>query len=573
MKIFTFLLLIFCLCSLASAEEITILYTGQTHAMIYPCRCPHEPYGGVARRAALIKDLKKKHPHTLLLDSGDFFAGGLLDDYTQNTQLDRQRTLLNLAAMELMRYDAVLIGDAEFNFGRNFLQENIERTRLAFLSCNVVANQVSPYTIKEFAGVKVGIIAVTGLSTAQKAEGLKIIAPKPAVKKSVKELKEEGVDIIVFLSQLSENENISIAEEISDIDVLIEGRYSNKEGEKPKKVESTLIIRPSWQGRNLGKLSLRVENNEIMDYKAEELPLSEEIRDDLRVQSILPICFSDADCKKKGFEGACKDAGTIDSRCHFSKAKRIKLLVIAPKKCRVCDAKPIIDHLEKYFPSLVVSYLYYPSGKAKKMIRDFSIDGLPAYLLDEAIEEEKGFANLKENLERKGNFYMLKPRLSGFSYFQDRKRIKGELDLFLSLFDKDIPQFLNNIKDFDPAIHFLAVEGEDGFDSPRGNIEVEECLRGVCVQAYYPEYFWDYISCRAKNINSTWWQDCLNGRDPGQIETCARSSEGKGLLRANIRLNKELEVMFGPTFLLDNQEIFGAKGVPSKEELEQLIMR
>ena len=93
----------------AYAKDITILFTGQTHAMLYTCSCPIETDGGVMRRASLIKSLRKQNPEALLIDSGGFFAGGLLDEYTANVDLDRQRTEINLKAMSLMRYDAVCV--------------------------------------------------------------------------------------------------------------------------------------------------------------------------------------------------------------------------------------------------------------------------------------------------------------------------------------------------------------------------------------------------------------------------------------------------------------------------------
>jgi hypothetical protein len=45
------------------------------------------------------------------------------------------------------------------------------------------------------------------------------------------------------------------------------------------------------------------------------------------------------------------------------------------------------------------------------------------------------------------------------------------------------------------------------------------------------------------------------------------------LLMENIALNKELEVMFGPLYLLDNQEIFGIEGAPSREEFGKLFKK
>lgn len=569
----------FCILSYSFAcygKEITILYTGETHAMLYPCSCPKEPDGGVARRATLIKELRKANPDTLLLDSGGFFAGGLMDEYTQNTQLDMQRALVNLKAMELMKYDAVTIGDDEFNFGREFFQENIDKTNLVFLSSNIVSSNVTssrilPYIIKEVAGTKFGLIGVTHLSAKEKAGGLEFIEPKTAVKQAVEELKKKNVPIIVLLSHLGESEDLNLIKEISGIDILIIGHSRAKE-EAATKIGETLILRPSWQGRRLGKLSLTLTDNKITDYKAEELRLLDKVSDDPDTLSILPRCFSDRDCKKAGIIGVCLEGGTLNSQCQFSGSAKVSLLVITAKLCSICNTDNVIKQLKTLFPGLVTSYLYYPDPKAAKLVNDFKVKALPIYLLGKEIEKEKGFNNLKD-LEIKGGFYMLNSKLTGTSYLLGREKLKDKLDMSISLYDKNAPQLLETIKDFNPTIHFLAVEQQDKFEAAKGAIEVEEYLRSVCIQKYYPQKLWEYISCRAKFINSSWWEDCLGGLDANKIKICARSQEGEGLLKENISLNNELQVMFGPTFLLDNQEIFSIEGVPTKEELRKILKK
>jgi hypothetical protein len=151
--------------------------------------------------------------------------------------------------------------------------------------------------------------------------------------------------------------------------------------------------------------------------------------------------------------------------------------------------------------------------------------------------------------------------------------VKGKLDLFVSLFDRTSPDILAVIKEFNPEIHFLAIKEANKFDAPGGGREIEEYLRAACVKKYYPQRFWDYISCRSQNIESTWWEDCAAGLDTNIIRICAKSNEGNALLRDNTRLNKELHIMLGPTYLLDNQEIFSSKGAPSREELRKIIKR
>jgi hypothetical protein len=119
----------------------------------------------------------------------------------------------------------------------------------------------------------------------------------------------------------------------------------------------------------------------------------------------------------------------------------------------------------------------------------------------------------------------------------------------------------------------LAKETAKGFEAKNGRLEVEECLRALCVREYYPQFFWDYLSCRSSNADSSWWEDCLGNYSPEKISLCARNQEGRRLLKENIALGRELDVMLGPTYLLDNQEIFSTKGTPSKEQLRKILKR
>lgn len=566
---------VFCILSLAFtcyAKEITILYTGTTHAMLYTCSCPIEADGGIARRATLIKGLREKYPDSLLLDSGSFFAGGLFDEYTLSTQADMQRTNVNLKAMELMKYDALGISPDEFNFGEQFFRENISKTNLNFLSCNIQADKLLPYLIKDVSGTKVGIIAVTGVLAKQKAAGIQITEPRLAVKAAVSDLKNRGASVIILLSSLSENEDLDLINNVAGINILIEGHARTKE-ELFTKINNTFILRPGWQGRKLGRATFSIKDNLITVQTVEQLRLSDKVSDDPLVLKILPECFSDNNCKKEDAIGLCENPGIINSRCIYEKANNIPLLVITSRDCTTCNTEITVNSLKKQFPGLVVSYLYFPEGAAGSMVKDFAISVLPAYLLSREIEKEINFKFLKQNLDARTDYYLLKPQVSGFSYFVNRKKIKGKLDLFISLYDKDTRQILEVIREFNPEVHFLAVQAQGKFDTPNGNLEAEEDLRAVCVQEYYPKRFWDYISCRSKNINSSWWEDCLGNFKAVKIKSCARSQEGAGLLNKNTGLNKELQIMSGPTYLLDNQEAFSSKGAPAKEELRKIIKR
>ena len=120
-----------------AAEKITILYTGQTHASLYHCDCPVQPDGGVGRRMSKIKELRSQNPNIVLVDAGGFFAAGTFDQHSQDPESDKLRSEVHLQALSAMGYDALNLGDEEFNFGRDYLAQRIKDSKAAFLSSNL----------------------------------------------------------------------------------------------------------------------------------------------------------------------------------------------------------------------------------------------------------------------------------------------------------------------------------------------------------------------------------------------------------------------------------------------------
>ena len=553
------------------AKDITIIYSGQTHAMLYPCNCPIRQDGGIRRRSTLIKELRKKYPGLLLLDSGNFTAGGQMDEYSQNIHLDMLRSEVNYKALELMQYDVVGVGSDEFNFGREFFLKNAKKTKPAYLSANLDTDKVVPYIIKDCDGVKFALIGLTGTSANQKSEGLKISSPD-GISQLVTRLKNKGAQVVILLSTLGEKEDLKLIFKVKGIDIIFIGTNPQKE-EVLTKVDETFLLRPSWQGRQLGKLTLKIKDGKLIDCSIEELPLTEEINDDSDIAAILPLCYSDANCKIKALTGNCLNPGSLNATCVFTKPKNVNLTVISLKDCHACSTESVQSWLKNKFPGLSVTSLDYSLPAAQIMIKDLSISTLPAFIFERKIEQEDNFDNIKNDLQLKNNFYVLKAHASGIAYFLNQVPKPGTLDLFFSIFDKDAFLLLTTLEEFNPVLHFLTVENDKSFDAKGGDSEVEEYLRGVCVQKYFPEKFWDYLICRSKNIHSCYWEDCLVGVDALRIKSCARGPEGINLLRENISLNKQLQISSGPTYLLDNHLIFSSRGVPAKEELKKILKK
>ncbi|HPT06784.1 MAG TPA: hypothetical protein PLO85_01345 [Candidatus Omnitrophota bacterium] len=555
----------------AYAKDIKILFTGQTHAMVYTCSCPVETDGGVARRAALVKELRHANPGLLLVDGGGFFAGGLLDEYTTNVDLDRQRTEINLKAMALMRYDAVGVSADEFNFGSEFLQKSMKTSGIPFLSCNADEGIFLPAVIKDVNGVSVAIIGVTGRDAVEKAGGLQFSDPEKAVRDTVAACRKKGARLVVLLSALNDEDLALVLARVPGIDVALT-RNPAKDKEIVQKKGNVIVASPSWQGRKMVVVTLKLGNDGIpLDYTADDIRLSDTIKDDPAITAFLPQCFADSNCKKKGFAGICQNPGNMSARCQFSALAKVELIVVQPRSSQVTGTEGVIEALKQDFPGLVVTQLVYPDPKAQKLVSALGMNTLPLFVFGKEIEADNRFLRIKDKVIQKAGYYVIRPEFGGVSNFLDRKPTSGSLDLFVSLFDPTTADTLAAAHDFNPVVHFLAREEKGEMDAKGGAAEVEEYLRAVCVKKYAPEKFVSYLTCRARTIKSTWWDDCAAGVDVRLIKSCARGPEGLELLRNNIAINKELKVMFGPTYLVDNTEIFSTQGIPTKEELKKVL--
>jgi len=550
------------------AAEVTVIFSGQTHGMLYPCNCPIQQDGGISRRATLVKQLRKKYPALLLLDCGNFTAGGQLDEHTQNIQLDMQRSEVNYQALELMQYDAVGVGPDEFNFGRDFFLKHAKKNNPAYLSANLETDKVIPYLVKDCQGVKVALIGVTGSSASQKAEGLKINR-SAMVGELVARLKKEGAQAVILLSTQGETEDLKLISEVKGIDVIFVGHNPQKK-EELEKADETFLLRPFWQGRKLGKLTFKIADGKLADCRVEELLLSDKLSDDPAITAILPRCFSDVNCKAGELTGICQNPGLLNAACSFTEPSKINLFVINVKNCVTCDSEAVVNLLRKRFSGLTVKILNYPGQAAQQMIDDLGLQVLPAYIFPKSIQEEDNFYNLKDDLQLVKDFYVFKPQASGVSYFLKQEAKPGNFDLFFSIFEKDAGLLLTTLKEFKPSLHFLATQKPEGFEAKYGTPEVEEYLRAVCVEEYYPQKFLDYLICRSKNISSSYWEDCLSQPEYLKIKNCARTPEAADLLRENISLNEKLKIASGPSYLLENQEIFSSRGVPV-EELRKIL--
>ena len=262
-RILHIIVLLLLSCSSAQAESVRILYLNDFHGFAEP----YTPFGsddmvgGLAYLSGRANELRKEKP-TLLLAAGDMIQGNNWTNLFQGASV--------IEAMNEMKFDAMVTGNHEFDFGQEVLNQRISEAGFPVLCANVEGfSRLKPYVIKEIAGIRFGIIGIVTadmpVTTHPKnVAGLKFIPPEEAVKQYLTEVKAQA-DIVVVLSHIGHQADRMLAEEVDGIDVIV-GGHSHTKLLSPVVVNNTIIVQAWEHAKALGVLDLTVEEGKIVNY-------------------------------------------------------------------------------------------------------------------------------------------------------------------------------------------------------------------------------------------------------------------------------------------------------------------
>ncbi|MFH1963652.1 MAG: hypothetical protein ABIJ30_12430 [bacterium] len=283
------------------AENITIVYTGSTNGYLESCNCKSNPFGGLVRRAACFKKLRKEMDNLIFVDSGDLFPA-----HPQEIQIN-----YCLRVMELLEYDAVVLGDQEFVLGCNFIHQKIKKNKLPFIVSNLslcterlCIPLAPPCVIKQVGKYTVGIIGVISKDAfaffpKEKIENLDIHDPVNALKSSIAMLKKEDqVDLIVVLSHMGYKMDQEMAERVEGIGIIV-GGHSQVLLQTPVRIGDTVILQPGEKGQFVGVFTINMKNRRMNNRM---IPLNKDIPDDKGVRRLIDRYKKEVEEKTKRLE-------------------------------------------------------------------------------------------------------------------------------------------------------------------------------------------------------------------------------------------------------------------------------
>lgn len=223
----------------ASAAKFALIVTNDIHGWLAPRPADRRspPTGAAASLATLVA--REKLPF-LLLDAGDSFQGSPLAGVSRGRAVYEY---LNLAG-----YDAAVLGNHDFDFGLKALRKLMASAQFPILGSNIsagakagkdaaaVAGMLRPYMLRTRAGVRIGVMGITtsdmpNLAFPKHIAGLRFERELDAARRTARELREMGAEIVVALSHVGIERyrskdygiaegDIFLAEQIPEIDVI-----------------------------------------------------------------------------------------------------------------------------------------------------------------------------------------------------------------------------------------------------------------------------------------------------------------------------------------------------------------
>ncbi len=283
-------LLALCLVVRTSTNErawITVLSTTDLHGNILPVDyyTGRPDARGLAKVASIVRQARIENPSgTLLLDSGDAIQGCSLE-YVHNRNHNAPSDPMMLS-MNALGFDAMAVGNHEYNFGLTVLEKARSESRFPWLSANTYkssgTNQTYhvPYIVKELNGVRVGVLGLTtpGIPFWENTEnyaGLEFREPVAEAKRWVEILRgRERADLVIVAMHmgleedlatgettpgqvLNENRALAIARQVDGVDVIVAG-HTHREIPGVY-VNNVLIAQANFWGRHVARADVFLE--------------------------------------------------------------------------------------------------------------------------------------------------------------------------------------------------------------------------------------------------------------------------------------------------------------------------
>jgi 5'-nucleotidase / UDP-sugar diphosphatase len=218
--------------------------------------------GGMAQLAGQVAVFRARAPQrTLLVDAGDTWQGTFISNTNKGEAVTR--------AMSLMRYDALAVGNHDFDWGQDVLAQRAGEAAFPFLAANVIETRtgrsppyLKPFVVRDLGLTRVGIIGLTNPASgsivkATSIAGLRFLPAADSLRPVIAEVRKQA-SIIVVAAHIGTADATQLAREVPGIDVIIAG-HDHAPVQTARLEGATTIVDAGPYTQYLGRLEIIVD--------------------------------------------------------------------------------------------------------------------------------------------------------------------------------------------------------------------------------------------------------------------------------------------------------------------------
>ncbi len=280
--------------------RITILHTNDHHGRFW--KNSDGEYGMAARKTvvdAIRKEVAAAGGHSLLLDGGDVNTGV--------PESDLQDAVPDFRGMNLLGYDAMAVGNHEFDKPLIVLKMQRDLIKFPMLSANIYEGgqrMFEPYKIFNLGGVRVGVMGLTTEDTKKMVlpENVKTVEFRNVIDEAAKVVPElrGKADIVIATTHMGHYQNgvhgsnaagdVEMARAVNGLDLVVGGHTQNPacmKAEnvidreyvpgaecKPDRQNGTWIVQAHEWGKYVGRADFEFRNGEFKLVKYALIPIN-----------------------------------------------------------------------------------------------------------------------------------------------------------------------------------------------------------------------------------------------------------------------------------------------------------
>lgn len=282
--------------------KFTLLHTNDTQSNHMP---QNDGTGGDARMATVINRVRGEVQNSLLVDVGGRLSGTLFHRVFAGQN--------NVQIMTALGYQAMGIGNREFDNGDALLAQFIDSVKFPLISANinasksqVLAGKITPYLIIRVGGQPVGITGVTIADTPRLSSPSANVAFDSnyanQINRQVIAMRALGVNKIIVLANIGYEQSVNLAAELSGVAVIVAGRDNillsnidpNAVGKYPNQVLDKdgkpilVVIAGGTDARYIGRLNMEfAADGSLLKWDGDTILLDQSIPADKDIESLI----------------------------------------------------------------------------------------------------------------------------------------------------------------------------------------------------------------------------------------------------------------------------------------------